>query len=87
MNCEIVSSHPLQNVSRKYPQMQDDPEILDKKVNMLMRNHNIVILAESIKTIQYYIIQRTTGFYDARMKDVNLNLDEFINNPLYPLTA
>ena len=52
-----------------------------------MRNHNIVILAESIKTIQYYIIQRTTGFYDARMKDVNLNLDEFINNPLYPLTA
>jgi hypothetical protein len=56
---------------------------LNKKVDILMRNHNIVILAESIKTIQYYIIQRATGFDDARMKDITLNLDDFINNPLY----
>ena len=70
-------------LKQEIKELKIENQNLNKKVDILMRNHNIVILAESIKTIQYYIIQRATGFDDARMKDVNLNLDEFINNPLY----
>lgn len=73
----------IKELKNEITELKTENQNLNKKVNMLMRNHNIVILAESIKTIQYYIIQRATGFDDARMKDVNLNLDEFINNPLY----
>lgn len=69
-------------LKQEIKELKIENQNLNKKVDILMRNHNIVILAESIKTIQYYIIQRATGFDDARMKDVNLNLDEFINNPL-----
>ena len=70
-------------LKQEIKELKIENQNLNKKVDILMRNHNIVILAESIKTIQYYIIQRATGFDDARMKDINLNLDEFINNPLY----
>jgi len=70
-------------LKQEIKELKNENQHLNKKVDILMRNHNIVILAESIKTIQYYIIQHATGFDDARMKDVNLHLDEFINNPLY----
>lgn len=71
----------IKDLKSDITELKTDNQNLNKKVNMLMRNNNIVILAESIKTIQYYIIQRATGFDDARMKDINLNLVDFIDNP------
>jgi hypothetical protein len=54
---------------------------LEKQVNVLMRNQYYIILSEVIKNIEYYIIQSTTRYDNNKMKNIDLNLNEFINNP------
>ena len=43
----------IKDLKSDITELKTDNQNLNKKVNILMRNHNIVILAESIKTIQY----------------------------------
>jgi hypothetical protein len=61
-------------------QIKENNKQLNKKIDILMRNHYYIILSEAIKTIQYYIIQTTTGYDNTKMETINLNLDEFIKN-------
>jgi len=61
-------------------QIKEDNKQLNKKIDILMRNHYYIILSEAIKTIQYYIIQTTTGYDNTKMETINLNLDEFLKN-------
>jgi len=53
---------------------------LEKQVNVLMRNQYYIVLSEAIKNIAYYIIQTATRYDNNKMKNIDLNLDEFINN-------
>ena len=61
-------------------QIKENNKQLNKKIDILMRNHYYIILSEAIKTIQYYIIQTTTGYDNTKMETINLNLDEFLKN-------
>jgi hypothetical protein len=53
---------------------------LTKQVNKLMRNHDNLVLWQAYKNVEYYIIQKITGFDKDTMEKINTNLTEFMNN-------
>jgi chromosome segregation ATPase len=61
--------------------LEDNNDKLTKQVNKLMRNHYNLVLWQAYKNVEYYIIQKVTGFNKDKMETINTNLTEFINNP------
>ena len=61
--------------------LKNNNDKLTKQVNKLMRNHYNLVLWQAYKNVEYYIIQKVTGFNKDKMKTINTNLTEFINNP------
>ena len=61
--------------------LEDNNNKLTKQVNKLMRNHYNLVLWQAYKNVEYYIIQKVTGFDKNKMENTNTNLTEFINNP------
>lgn len=61
--------------------LEDNNDKLTKQVNKLMRNHYNLVLWQAYKNVEYYIIQKVTGFDKNKMENTNTNLTEFINNP------
>lgn len=61
-------------------QLKEDNRQINKKLNLIMRNQYYIVLSEAIKNIAYYIIQTATRYDNNKMKNIDLNLDEFINN-------
>ena len=46
-----------------------------------MHNHYNLVLWQAYKNVEYYIIQKITGFDKDTMEKLNTNLTEFMNNP------
>jgi len=61
--------------------LKKDNKSLNKKVDILMRNHYNLVLWQAYKNVEYYIIQKVTGFDNNMMNNINTNLTEFKNNP------
>ena len=61
--------------------LKNNNDKLTKQVNKLMRNHYNLVLWQAYKNVEYYIIQKITGFDKDKMEKINTNLIEFINNP------
>jgi hypothetical protein len=61
--------------------LKNNNDKLTKQVNKLMRNHYNLVLWQAYKNVEYYIIQKITGFDKDTMEKINTNLTEFINNP------
>jgi hypothetical protein len=61
--------------------LEDNNNKLTKQINKLMRNHYNLVLWQAYKNVEYYIIQKVTGFDKEKMETTNTNLTEFINNP------
>ena len=51
---------------------------LEKQVNVLMRNHNNLVLWQAYKNLEYYIIQKATGYDSTKMDLLNTNLTMFL---------
>jgi cell division protein FtsB len=60
--------------------LKNNNDKLTKQVNKLMRNHYNLVLWQAYKNVEYYIIQKITGFDKDRMEKINTNLTEFMNN-------
>jgi len=59
---------------------------LEKQVNVLMRNHYLIVIAQAYKNLEYYIIQKATSYDTAIMDSINTNLNDFLadaNNKTY----
>jgi len=59
---------------------------LEKQVNVLMRNHYLIVIAQAYKNLEYYIIQKATSYDTAIMDSINTNLNDFLadaNNQTY----
>jgi len=61
--------------------LKNNNDKLTKHINKLMRNHYNLVLWQAYKNVEYYIIQKITGFDKDTMEKINTNLTEFINNP------
>ena len=61
--------------------LENNNDKLTKQVNKLMHNHYNLVLWQAYKNVEYYIIQKITGFDNDKMETINTNLTEFINNP------
>ena len=61
--------------------LKNNNDKLTKHINKLMRNHYNLVLWQAYKNVEYYIIQKITGFENDTMEKINTNLTEFINNP------
>ena len=61
--------------------LKNNNDKLTKQVNKLMRNHYNLVLWQAYKNVEYYIIQKVTGYNKDKMENTNTNLTEFINNP------
>ena len=61
--------------------LENNNDKLTKQINKLMRNHYNLVLWQAYKNVEYYIIQKITGFDKNTMEKINTNLTEFINNP------
>jgi hypothetical protein len=61
--------------------LKNNNDKLTKQVNKLMRNHYNLVLWQAYKNVEYYIIQKVTGYNKDKMENINTNLTEFINNP------
>ena len=61
--------------------LKNNNDKLTKQVNKLMRNHYNLVLWQAYKNVEYYIIQKITGYDKDRMEKINTNLTEFMNNP------
>ena len=55
---------------------------LEKQVNVLMRNHYLIVIAQAYKNLEYYIIQKATGYETAIMEPINTNLNDFMANKI-----
>ena len=51
---------------------------LEKQVNVLMRNHYLLVIAQAYKNLEYYIIQKATGYDSTKMDLLNTNLTMFL---------
>jgi len=60
--------------------LKNNNDKLTKQVNKLMRNHYNLVLWQAYKNVEYYIIQKITGFDKDIMEKLNTNLTEFMNN-------
>ena len=60
--------------------LKNNNDKLTKQVNKLMRNHYNLVLWQAYKNVEYYIIQKITGFDKDTMEKLNTNLTEFMNN-------
>jgi hypothetical protein len=56
---------------------------LEKQVNVLMRNHYLIVIAQAYKNLEYYIIQKATGYDAVIMDSININLNDFLANANY----
>jgi len=56
---------------------------LEKQVNVLMRNHYLIVIAQAYKNLEYYIIQKATGYGTFIMDSINTNLNDFLANENY----
>jgi hypothetical protein len=61
--------------------LENNNDKLTKQVNKLMRNHYNLVLWQAYKNVEYYIIQKVTGYNKDKMEKTNTNLTEFMNNP------
>ena len=73
------------NKQLKEDNKQKDIKInkLEKQVNVLMRNHNNLVLWQAYKNLEYYIIQKVTGYDSEKMDLLNTNLNEFLADANY----
>jgi hypothetical protein len=60
--------------------LEKDNINLNKKVNILMKNHYNLVLWQAYKNLEYYIIQKVTNYDDNKMDSINTNLNEFIKD-------
>ena len=77
-----------ENKELKEDNKQKDIKInkLEKQVNVLMRNHYLIVIAQAYKNLEYYIIQKATGYGTMKMDSINTNLNDFLadaNNQTY----
>jgi len=68
-------------LKEKVVKLENNNDKLTKQVNKLMRNHYNLVLWQAYKNVEYYIIQKVTGYNKDKMENINTNLTEFINNP------
>jgi hypothetical protein len=68
-------------LNTKIDVLEKDNKLLNKKIDILMRNRYNLILWQAYKNVEYYIIQKVTGFDNNMMNNINTNLTEFKNNP------
>lgn len=78
----------INNLEKEVKDLKQDNKILkedninlNKKVNILMKNHYNLVLWQAYKNLEYYIIKKVTNFDDTTMETLNTNLNEFIKNP------
>ncbi len=64
-------------------QLKEDNKQLNKNINVLMRNHYLIVIVQAYKNLEYYIIQKATGYNTVIMDSININLNDFLANENY----
>ena len=70
-----------QKLNQDNQELKQDNRNINKKLDVLMRKHYNLVLWQAYKNLEFYIIQKTTGFSDKQMESVNTNLNDFISLP------
>lgn len=71
----------IKELKQDNQQLKQDNQQLNKKMNILMRNHNNLILWQAYKNLEYYIIKTITKFDNSIIDNIDTNLNNFMNKP------
>ena len=78
-----AKDHIIAEQHARLRNLELDNKQLNKKVDTLMRSHYLIVIAQAYKNLEYYIIQKATGYDSSVMDTINTNLNEFLANANY----